>query len=374
VQAPTTPVGALGQAADYASEYPELAESGGLLCNLPVTEDGDAAKGLLNEMQGAPAARHRGRLGSSGEEPRVHYAADIVMKKPGGAFGQPEVPFTVRKVLVCCIMQYNDNGQVVSFLSLMPVDPPRRVSFATPGVFAALPSMDAVMRAREQSPLRLKAQAVLDGKTCFVATAPLWPAGTTELYPSVLRAEVYYGNPASGAVPVQLCDVASRTGGGSWQTTASFYLIGVQVPALVQLAMENGKPARLDVAEIKEPALETFMTLQAEPGGIALEVARWKNRMLLIAKSRTLPGLLRDKKTAELQDLSVKVEQAILDCSHESELLKDKAQRAVEAGNQEAGALGADQERELSLTLKERVEIIKPILAAIKEEIANRSK
>jgi hypothetical protein len=97
--------------------------------------------------------------------------------------------------------------------------------------------------------------------------------------------------------------------------------------------------------------------------------AKARNHALLSFKALNLPNLLREKKTTDLTALTVQIEQTILDLNREAELAKDHAQQAVQAGSGNADPL-----RELSLLYKERIEILKPILTAIKEEIANRNK
>lgn len=96
---------------------------------------------------------------------------------------------------------------------------------------------------------------------------------------------------------------------------------------------------------------------------------RQRNRALISFKVLTLPQILRERKTAELTALSIQIEQVILDLNHEAELAKDRAQRSME----QAPAIASEQ-RELAIGYKERIEVLKPIVAAIKQEIANRSR
>lgn len=99
-----------------------------------------------------------------------------------------------------------------------------------------------------------------------------------------------------------------------------------------------------------------------------ITLARSRNRALVAAKTLTLPGILQKRKTPELVDLTVRIEQMILDVEHEAALAKDQAQSEAASG------AGADRTREWSLVYKERIEILKPMLSATREEIANRSK
>ena len=99
--------------------------------------------------------------------------------------------------------------------------------------------------------------------------------------------------------------------------------------------------------------------------------ARERNRALIAAKNRQLPAILRESKTDELATLVVRVEQTILDLNHESEVAKDRAQQ-VTATNGDAQQ--AEELRGLNISYRERIELLKPILAAVREEIANRNR
>ena len=117
-------------------------------------------------------------------------------------------------------------------------------------------------------------------------------------------------------------------------------------------------------------------------------VARERNRSLIAAKNLQLPAILREKKTDELSALVVRIEQTILDLNHECEVAKDQAQQSVAAGGapdaaqrgRERGAGpaatlgGLDELRGLAICYRERIELLKPIAAALKEEIANRGR
>jgi hypothetical protein len=101
---------------------------------------------------------------------------------------------------------------------------------------------------------------------------------------------------------------------------------------------------------------------------LSVPVGRTRNRALIAANTVTLPGILQSKKTADLVAIKVKMEQVIFDLTHEAEVAKEQAESQAAAG-QNAGEL-----REQSLVYNERIEILKPMLAALKEEIANRGK
>jgi hypothetical protein len=99
-----------------------------------------------------------------------------------------------------------------------------------------------------------------------------------------------------------------------------------------------------------------------------VSIARERNRELIAAKTLTLPGLLQNDKTAQLVDLSVKFEQVMFDLEHEAQLARDRAQADA------ANGTPAEGEQEWSLIYRERIEILKPMLSAIKDEIANRGR
>ena len=119
-------------------------------------------------------------------------------------------------------------------------------------------------------------------------------------------------------------------------------------------------------------------------------IARERNHALIAAKNLQLPAILRDKKTDELAALVVKVEQTILDLNHECEVAKDQAQQSVASnGNPRdtagigrargqvdaaARARNLDELRGLAISYRERIELLKPILQALKEEIADRNR
>ena len=120
----------------------------------------------------------------------------------------------------------------------------------------------------------------------------------------------------------------------------------------------------------------------------SVTLARARNRAIIAAKTLQLPAILREKKTDELSALVVKIEQTILDLDHECEVAKDKAQQSVAAGTpgpmQRGGGRGGagpaastsslDELRGLAICYRERIELLKPIAVALKDEIANRNR
>lgn len=103
----------------------------------------------------------------------------------------------------------------------------------------------------------------------------------------------------------------------------------------------------------------------------SVAMARERNRCIVAAKVGQLPGMLRSWSSAKLTDLVVKLEQTILDLNHEAEVANDGAQRAAAS---EGNPARIDALRGLAISYRERVELLKPILASVKEELANRSR
>jgi hypothetical protein len=139
-----------------------------------------------------------------------------------------------------------------------------------------------------------------------------------------------------------------------------------------------------EIAAFQEAALAKLFVASDR----SVAAARARNRAIIGAKTRQLSDLLRNTRTDELTALVVKIEQTILDLNHESEVAKDRAQQAT--ANPEASSgrgrdrgqpsaagdrgLTVDELRDLSISYRERIELLKPIAAALKEEIANRNR
>jgi hypothetical protein len=91
--------------------------------------------------------------------------------------------------------------------------------------------------------------------------------------------------------------------------------------------------------------------------------------LLITWKNEHLNALLQRTKTEELRSYVNQIEHTILQATDASEKEKDEAQQLL-AG----GATNETKHTELARAYRLRIEVLKPILAAIKEEVANRSK
>ena len=99
-----------------------------------------------------------------------------------------------------------------------------------------------------------------------------------------------------------------------------------------------------------------------------ISVPDWTN-VVVAWKTRHLDDLLSNAKADELKDLVVRIEQTILQATNSSEREKDFAQKAVASGQG-----GEEGHLELARAYRLRIDVLKPILAAIKDELANRAR
>lgn len=156
--------------------------------------------------------------------------------------------------------------------------------------------------------------------------------------------------------------------------------LAADLQAIARQKLEQAQQAQ---AELLTKSSLTDLLVTAENG---VTLARARNRALVAAKTQQLPYILRNWKTDELTALTVKIEQTILDLNHECEVAKDQAQQSVADGSSEntrpargdasqtAAPIQLEETRGLAICYRERIELLKPILTLLKEEIANRSR
>jgi hypothetical protein len=123
--------------------------------------------------------------------------------------------------------------------------------------------------------------------------------------------------------------------------------------------VEDGRVTGIEVAEVAEPPLEDFPSADE----VLVSVAQWKNKMLIEVKNRTIPKVLREASTGDLRDLLSRIEKFVLDLNYKIEQFKNSSQ-----------ARGETKLDEGVILFQERIGILKAILEALKEEIANRSR
>ena len=163
-----------------------------------------------------------------------------------------------------------------------------------------------------------------------------------------------------------------------WMETLRSYLASYLAK---DLAMS--KQADAEMAALQNAKLPDLLVSTDNWGWVARE----RNRAIVAAKALQLPAIIKDSKGDELSALEIKVEQTILDLNHECEVLKDLAQQAASsatpyaASGRPGGGSGAnarsmsvEELRDLSISFRERIELLKPIAAALKEEMSNRNR
>jgi hypothetical protein len=182
--------------------------------------------------------------------------------------------------------------------------------------------------------------------------------------------EIHRSRPRKGATPARrliLGEAASTPGSGwRWRDPETVVLYGggklwypewkVKSPH-DQLAAVAFKQRTVTAAELFRHG--AFPDLP--PGDFNDYLIEWKNR--------ELPAVLRAASAAELRGHLGCIERAILKANEAAEAEKDKAQKLVAAGKP-----GAERHTQTARAYVSRIAILKPILAALKAEIANRQR
>lgn len=346
------------------------------------------------------------------------------VRADGLAVLSPGTADVTRPLLVNLHYFFDQQGTIVPHRSFVALDAPRFAQYVATPLSTQFISRDldveTLRKARSHSPLYRKHAGTVEGKPCWWVLAPWWDGGSHDLFPNHIMAELYYQDPDGGGLPADYAwEVAKRGVGGVWEPSYA-YLLGTQKLVGVSATVEHGMPTGVQVQDVPEPPLSAFLAGKEQ----TVYLGRWRNRILLLAKTATLPKTLQQSKNSELADLMAKVEQLALDLNHESELNRDQAQKKVEKGAVSAqeireskreigqiqiqlqdpdlapalrgslqGRLGqlqgsvaaaeqhekaseaeVDLLREMATVYKERIEILKPMIVAIKEEVANRAK
>ena len=201
-------------------------------------------------------------------------------------------------------------------------------------------------------------EVTLDGKPYSIFLAPV-------LSPAQDRAErflvlLYQDRPRRTVQALEQVTVAVRDGSGAWRPTSA-YLRTPQTLTAAGVLLENGVPSRVVLRTVDEPPLQDFIDTPDLSGAERTEILRWSNGVLLEAKNHSLEKLLRKESRDDLLTLATRIEKSILDLSAQAEQAKDRAQAMVEKGQGDPAP-----DRELSVLCRQRIEVLKPILAALK--------
>jgi len=182
--------------------------------------------------------------------------------------------------------------------------------------------------------------------------------------PAEFRMLLYQDIPKRVVKPVEEVVVARQDESGAWRPVSG-YLRTARGLTTASVLMENGVPSKVVVRAVAEPPLADFIDTPDLSVSDRNAILRWNNGVLLDAKNRSLEKVLREESRDGLLVMITRIEQSILDLSEKSEQAKDRALKIMEKGEGDP-----DPERELSLLCRQRIEILKPILAAIKQEAA----
>ena len=222
-------------------------------------------------------------------------------------------------------------------------------------------SLEATYQVRQSRPQELS----IDGKRCWSFLAPVVSPESGKAMS--FAAALFHEKPERDSKPYARLVVARRSESGAWVPVNGYLRNTSKLTALSTL-IEGGVPARVIARVIEEPPLKDFVDTPVLSGLDRMDNLRWSNGVLLEAKNRSLEKLLKLESRDGLLDLATRIEKAILELSETSERAKDRAQAMVEKG--EGDPL---PERELSILCRQRIEILKPVLAALKQEAAARA-
>jgi len=208
-------------------------------------------------------------------------------------------------------------------------------------------------------------EITIDGKRYWSFLAPTFSANQDQA--DGFTALIYQDYPKRSTPPLEHVVVARREASGVWRPQSGYLRLARTLTSLSVL-LDNTIPSKVVVRTYAEPPLTDFLDTPDLGGYARNDVLRWSNGVLLDAKNRSLDRVLREESRENLLSLVTRIEQAILDLSEKSEQAKDRAQGLVEKGQGDPAP-----ERELAVLLRQRIEILKPILGAIKQAAATRN-
>ncbi len=230
------------------------------------------------------------------------------------------------------------------------------------GLRAADPAlMNEAYRSRQS---RLQ-QVTLDGKTYWMVLVAVFSQGFTQQTDADLFWVFLYGTPPTRETPpLEQLIVARRDSDGRWQPVTGYIHLCAQLTA-VSVLMDQGVPSKAVLRPVENPPLEDFLDTPDLSKKDRDEDLRWSNDILLMAKNRTLPSLLQEKSRDDLLDMVTRIEKTVLDLNEKATQANDRAQDMVVKG-----AGDPTPKRNLAILLRQRIEILKPILGAIKQELS----
>ncbi|BCA78540.1 hypothetical protein [Desulfuromonas sp. AOP6] len=182
----------------------------------------------------------------------------------------------------------------------------------------------------------------------------------------VVKLFIFPALPTWKSAPQESVVVAKRKEGGRWEPVTG-YLRSARSLTAASVLLENGEPTQVVLRPVSEPPVEDFIDTPELAGKDTAELLRWSNNMLLEAKNRSLPKTLREGSRDDLLGLVTRIERAALDLNEQAERAKDRAQAMVEKGEGDPAP-----DRELAILCRQRLDVLRPILGALQQEIAMR--
>ncbi len=230
-------------------------------------------------------------------------------------------------------------------------------------VVKSLRTADQAKLANDYLVRKMRLQEIMiEGRHCWSYLAPSISQGQSSA--DGFTALTYQDYPKRGTEPLDEVIVARRDETGAWRPVSG-YLHSSRTLTAVGVLMDNGFPAKVVLRTVDDPPLEDFIETPDLSGANRNQTLRWNNGVLLQAKNRSLAKVLAEKTGDELLNLTTQVEKTILDLSEEAERAKDRAQSMVQKGEGDPAP-----DRELSILCRQRIEVLKPILAALKQGVA----
>lgn len=289
--------------------------------------------------------------------------------------GQPPA-YRVRRILATFQYELQLNDRIPGVLVLVPMDSPRRVvhyRFSSSRELAK-PFNFHHLRSHRNGNLcwGWTRSAQIGGQNVRYLLTPYWYNGQSQLAPRAAVAEFYLADPATGALPIARPVVARRGADGAWRPVEGpVYVTGVAPLTAASVVLENGEPASLAFHRVEEPSLQDFLVFNPPKQGTEhmARVARWRTAILVQIKNESLPSYLQKTSSPDLISVITRIETLCLDLVSAAGQAKDRAQRMLETNRGDPSS-----ERELARALIERVEVLKPILVAIKLERVNRDR
>jgi len=202
----------------------------------------------------------------------------------------------------------------------------------------------------------------IDGRPCWWVAVAGW-SGLPSGPPDVLDLELHLSAPDAAAEPECVVEAARRQSGG-WRAVETLipWETGIR---RVRAMLDGDRVAGIAVAGGSTQWTDFLVDREA-----SWQTGRRRNALLLEWKNKSLAAELREARTDDLNRRTVRIEQAVLELARQSERARDRAARAVADG----ATASAEQFREIDAVYRARVELLKPMLAAIKQELADRNR